>query len=1257
MLSLALIGFFPGTGIEVRGQQGPSEITDANPLALPRVGDYRLQILSPTVLELTLINTKDFDPARPTGWDFVGSNFSFSPPSAAEFAVTANGRTISVRSVGFKRRPIYAPLKTRDLRIGNYLYLELSTPVADSEAVEVKNPNGRLWKAPVEYRAVMAPGRLNPAIHVNQIGYAPSYQKLAMVGYYLGSLGEMTIPAQNGFKVVDAKSGAVVFQGPLTWRQDKGFAYAPTPYQKVFQADFSAFTTPGKYQLMVPGMGTSFPFQIDEGVPAGLARTFALGLFHQRCGMDNAHPFTRHTHENCHTAAADVPTMASTYSKVQEFLALVTEDWQKTPGHTAPRLKDVNSSLYPFVKQGKIDVSRGHHDAGDYSKYTINSAGLIHYLVFAADSFPGAGELDNLGIPESGDGKSDLLQEAKWEADFLAKLQDSDGGFYFLVYPKDRRYEDNVLPDKGDAQVVWPKTTSVTAAAVAALAEIGSSPRFKQQFPAEAAVYLQKAQLGWTFLMSAIGEHGKDGAYQKITHYGNEFGHNDELAWAAAALFAATGNEMYHGKLMEWLPDPNHKSTWRWEWWRLFEGYGCAIRTYAFAAASGRVNATRLNTSYLAKCEAEIVAAGVDAVRFSRESAYGTSFPDPNKQFRSAGWYFSSERAFDATVAYQLIPDKSFREAVVANFNYEAGANPLNMTFITGVGYKRQRDVVHQYAQNDHRVLPPSGLPLGNIQQGFPYLENYKAELGTLSYPPDYASTAPYPYYDRWGDTFNTTTEFVVTDQARSLASLAFWMAQSPVKAQSWRAVQGEILGLPSQIKAKQPISVSLFAPGVDLSKAQVTWEVRFMEPGLGNPYTFAPLFPGDHWIEAEAMLPDGRRVFASANFVAGTPDDMPPNSYQAEPLAVTSDIVGLYHGDEDSSSAAGTPPNLAFTGKARIDQSNNGWMNKPAGGAFRFFDLGDQAQVQFPSSAIRAGSDTTTIALEAMVYINTLKAYNRGVATILSLNQSWDAYLELKEDKYSGLMVQGGQGFAVSGATLQEALTPQAWHHLSISLSQSGYTLKVNGRVIGSVSSGDLARWGSSPTVTLTLGNFDGWIDEVAVRSFRSGAPTLPSVSLITPISGSTLEGVGTVNISAAASASGAMVQKVEFYAGQTKIGEDASFPYAITWTAPAGNYNITARAYDSRGLVGISAPAGVTIRQASAGASATLQPIRMLSDGKFLLSLRGQVGSTYRIQASEDHKNWVDIGTVGVTESVTAFMDPVPAGSLRFYRAVLTQ
>ena len=150
---------------------------------------------------------------------------------------------------------------------------------------------------------------------------------------------------------------------------------------------------------------------------------------------------------------------------------------------TAPRLTNSSAQLFPFVNQGTVAITGGHFEAGDYNRVTYSAAQVLHILVFAADSLPGVGALDNLGIPESGDGISDALQEAKWDADFLVKMQDADGGFYYSVYPRDREYEADVLPENGDPQVVWPKNTACTAAAVAALAQCGSSPRFKQAYP------------------------------------------------------------------------------------------------------------------------------------------------------------------------------------------------------------------------------------------------------------------------------------------------------------------------------------------------------------------------------------------------------------------------------------------------------------------------------------------------------------------------------------------------------------------------------------------------------------------------------------------------------------------------------------------------------------------------------------------------------------------------------------------------------
>jgi hypothetical protein len=1153
-------------------------ITDDNPLAMPEVGSRGLRILSPTLLELEYINTKEPDPATIATWDFVGANYVFNSPAATEFTVKANGSTIAVSKVGFKRRPLYAPLKTRDLRIDNALYLELASPIADGQTVEVTNPNARLWAASAQFNAVMNPLRYSPVIHANQVGYQVNQPKQVMVGYYLGSLGEMAINRQAGFKLVDA-NGAAVFQGALTSRPDSGYSYQPAPYQQVFQADFSGFNTPGKYRLVVPGLGASFPFLINDGVAATYARTFALGLYHQRCGTDNAFPYTRHIHDNCHTADAEIPTTA--FAKVQEFLTTVATEAIE-PRQTAPQLTNISKSLFPFVNQGKVNVSGGHHDAGDYSKYTINSAGLIHSLIFAVDAFPGVAQLDNLGLPESGDGKSDVLQEAKWEADFLAKMQDADGGFYFLVYPRDRRYEDDVTPDHGDPQVVWPKTTAVTAAAVAALAEAASSPTMKAQFPVEAARYLAKAQLGWTFLANAIAKYGKDGSYQKITHYGNEFMHDDELAWAAAALYVATGNPAYHAKLMEWFPNPNDPNTRRWSWWRMFEGYGCAVRTYAFAARTGRLPASALNASYLAKCEAEIIAAADDHVRFSGQSAYGTSFPDTNKQYRSAGWYFSSERAFDITVAYQISARPEYAKAVIANWNYESGVNPINMTYITGIGDRRQRDVVHQYAQNDYRTLPPTGLPQGNIQAGFAYLYPYKSELGRLSFPADGSSTAPYPFYDRWGDSFNTTCEFVVMDLGRSLGSVAFWMAQTPKKTQAWKPVQGQITGLPALTPMDQAITIGMSAPGVDLSEALITWEVRYLDPALGTTFTFAPKYVGEHWVEAEALLPDGRRVFASAKFSATTSVNTKPNAYQSAPLAVAPDMAALFHADNSLADSSGQRPGLTLAGNARIDQANLGWMTARQGGALRFLDLGDKATVTIPTSALSNGSDTTAITVEAMVYVNEFKAYNRDRARIVSLTESWNSYMELIEDKYFGPFIKGGTGWSFSSPALTDALTSKEWHHVAISISKNGYVFKLDGVVQTTLASADLANWGKAPTATLELGNFDGWIDEITIRSVHSGSgnSTPPIATLTSPVNGTTYNAPATLLLEATAQPGSSPISRVEFYVGTVKLGEATTAPYRFTWNSvPAGFKALTARAIDANGLAGVSNPANVTV------------------------------------------------------------------------------
>ena len=77
--------------------------------------------------------------------------------------------------------------------------------------------------------------------------------------------------------------------------------------------------------------------------------------------------------------------------------------------------------------------------------------------------------------------------------------------------------------------------------------------------------------------------------------------------------------------------------------------------------------------------------------------------------------------------------------------------------------------------------------------------------------------------------------------------------------------------------------------------------------------------------------------------------------------------------------------------------------------------------------------------------------------------------------------MIKGGTAFSVGAKGVTNAITPGAWHLLEMKVTAGGYEARVNGKVIGSVNRPELANWGRKKAV-LEIGNFDGYIDEVAI-------------------------------------------------------------------------------------------------------------------------------------------------------------------------------
>jgi parallel beta-helix repeat protein len=109
-----------------------------------------------------------------------------------------------------------------------------------------------------------------------------------------------------------------------------------------------------------------------------------------------------------------------------------------------------------------------------------------------------------------------------------------------------------------------------------------------------------------------------------------------------------------------------------------------------------------------------------------------------------------------------------------------------------------------------------------------------------------------------------------------------------------------------------------------------------------------------------------------------------------------------------------------------------------------------------------------------------------------------------------------------------------------------------------------NLGAVGASPVVNITV----------------SSTNTRPNVTLTAPANGSSFTAPASVRLTATASDPDGTIAKVEFYAGPALVATDTAAPYDVTWSSvPAGDYLITARAYDNGGAVRVSTESAIHV------------------------------------------------------------------------------
>jgi len=500
--------------------------------------------------------------------------------------------------------------------------------------------------------ALPAPGAPLPGaapapdpVHVNQIGYTPGEPKWVAVG-----------ASADSFAVHRADDDAVVHTGPLTLRR----AADPASGDDVYEGDFTGLDTPGRYRIHVGGAGDSPEFDIRETVWDDLYRDLVLGLHFERCGIAIPPAVGGiYTHDACH----------------DEGGGIASYDWATTGG--APG--------------GYRNTAGGHHDAGDYGKYMTNNAYTMGVLLQAYLRYPGKYAHDDCGIAESGNGVPDLLDEARWNLEWMLTMQDGGGGVrHREAVP---HFTGEYLPENDPETRYYTSVTSdATAAHCGAMAL--AARVFSGVDPGFAAACSASAASSWAWLAAnparvPPGGFANQYGHTSATYVGGEdVGHR---IFAAAEMFTLTGDPSAAAYVdAHWGDGLDFNGVWYPDGWGALANMGA----FAYRDASGATgpvvsgNWWSVENSTLSSCAGW--AARVDgdgyACAASAEGAYGDYY-----------WGFTGvilRYAWTLLEGYRYGGNPAYEAAAREQLHYILGRNPLGKVYATGLG---TRPVLHSH--------------------------------------------------------------------------------------------------------------------------------------------------------------------------------------------------------------------------------------------------------------------------------------------------------------------------------------------------------------------------------------------------------------------------------------------------------------------------------------------------------------------------------------------------------------------------------
>ncbi len=306
-------------------------------------------------------------------------------------------------------------------------------------------------------------------VRVDQFGYMENATKMAIIAKAVNGFNAGTgidLNVNVNVQLRKNSDNAIVYQARATvWN---GGGTDELSGDRGWYFDFSSYTTPGTYYIRVTETNgntvDSNRFKIDDNVYDDVLRVAMESFFYQRIGQNKT---------ASHASGSD---------------------WVDGPWYLGTN-QDTNAKY--LYSNERRNVGKGWIDAGDPNKYVTFATPAVHNLLTTYQQHENFWKSFSLRIPENNNDLPDILDEIKWEVDWVVSMQRNDG----TVHAKAGIKEDGayVSPPSTDSRERWYSQTC-PAAAITASGMMAHAAVVLRDFPSQSSYVsdlTSRAELSW----------------------------------------------------------------------------------------------------------------------------------------------------------------------------------------------------------------------------------------------------------------------------------------------------------------------------------------------------------------------------------------------------------------------------------------------------------------------------------------------------------------------------------------------------------------------------------------------------------------------------------------------------------------------------------------------------------------------------------------------------------------------------------------